>query len=963
MLKLKSILFLPLCLFFATSIWGQGGFSEQITRNPDRAASLKALHQAADQSMKDGDYYNAMHRYGLVIKEDSLNTAAWFGYAAAATENSLYKLAEKAYQHLVETKQTLPNTESPILLLADVQYRIGHYAVAKENYKLFLTAVKTISPGKMDSIENNMDNCDWAIGNVINPNILLQTPLVLIDTPPPYDSAYSTLDTTHVNSIYSEFSPYLKGNTLYFTSKRFPNEKDRHFPKRNLMKVFTTDFCSDVHSIDLADINEPDVHVAHVTFNAAQDQLYYCKCKYVSNFNIHCDLYRRKLNTATQQWGSAIKLPAHVNVPDYTNTEPTIGLAGDSKEEILYFMSDRPGGLGKKDIWYSRILGDSLTPALNLSKINTNGDDVTPFYHNQSGFLYYSTDGLQTMGGLDVYRAKGFAGSSWTTPEHLLAPAAWNTPINTGYNDVFFSVSVSGASIFMASNRRGEDNDSEDACCYDLYKAELLKPNLIASTYNKKTGDSLYSTTLRLLERTTNNQVVNEQKYSVPGASRVFDLASNKNYGIIAEKAHFKSDSIGFETKGSNCPESMDKKLYLSPCEVNLVVTVLEKNTNAKLLDATSKFYDFGLAGTTPANPLKPQSKDLVGDHQIQFKLDYDKTYKVDISKAGYTSASTDLIATSGSFCDTTLRDTVYLRRGLFFKAHTLNALTKDTLYGVTYYLTDLTTGKNIDQYTSPQGKHYQSIITYENRYRITARKEGFTSDSIDFTTLNLKKVAFDTILRELKLRPISVEAYLPIRLYFNNAIPSAVNFDKSEEREYRKSYVKYINEKEPFKKLYTDGLTGMELKNGIDSMEYFFEKEVRAGWDNLMAFSEVLYEMMSRGDTIEITLKGYASKLGSAKYNQALTDRRVSSVYNHFDLFDGGIYKKFVGKQLLFKREANGEADWPKNVSDNVKDKKRSVYDQNASRQRRLEIIGVKTNGNRQIIGVPTKVSPSAPR
>jgi len=292
-----------------------------------------------------------------------------------------------------------------------------------------------------------------------------------------------------------------------------------------------------------------------------------------------------------------------------------------------------------------------------------------------------------------------------------------------------------------------------------------------------------------------------------------------------------------------------------------------------------------------------------------------------------------------------------------------LNALSKDTLYGVTYFLTDLSNGKILDKFVSPVGRNYQTMITYDNRYRITATKEGYNRDSVDFTTLNLPKVAFQTILRELKLRPITIDSYLPIRLYFDNAIPSAVNFDKSPQREYRATYVDYIRRKEDFIRLYTEGLAGMELKNGTDSIDYFFEKEVRAGWDHLMAFSEVLYDMMSHGDTIEITLKGYASKLGSSAYNQALTDRRVSSVYNHFDLFDGGIYKKFVNKQLFFKREANGEADWPKNVSDNVKDKRKSVYDQNASRQRRLEIIGVKTNGKRQTIGAPVKVSPPNPR
>jgi tetratricopeptide (TPR) repeat protein len=958
----KSILLITLCLLLANMIWGQGGFSEQISRDPNRANSVKSLQEGADKALKNGDYYNAMHRYGLVIKNDSTNVAAWYGFAEAATENSLFQQAAKTYQHLLDANLNLPKKENPRLLLANVQYRLGHYADAKNNYQAYLATEKSVSAGKIDSVQTFMDNCDWAIGNVVNPNILLQSALMLIDTPPIYDSAYVAIDMKHVNSMYSEYAPILKGDTLYFSSKRFLNEKDRNFPKRHLTKLLKTDFCADEYALVESEINEPDVHTAFVTFNEKEDRMYFCKCKYVNTFDIRCDVYRKKLNEATKQWGVAEKLSANVNIPDYTTTEPAIG-RGAGQEEILYFMSDRPNGVGKKDLWYSRILGDSLTPAINLKALNTPEDDVTPFYHNGTGYLYFSTDGRQTMGGLDVYRSKGIGGSNWTEPDHLLGPAQYNTPINTGYNDVFFSVSASGSTILMASNRRGSENTSEDACCYDLYKAALLKPSLMAVTFNKKTGDSLFYTRMRLLEYSASGSIVRADRYDVAGAYRSFNLAPDKKYAIIAEKDRFRSDTVYFETPKINCPQEQVLKLYLTPCEVDLIVSVFDKNSKAKLIDCKSKFYDFGMDQTGLNKMTTPQLSTAPKDNLFPYKLEFDKNYKVVISKEGYTTDSTSMISTTRLFRDTTLRDTVYLERGLMFYAHTLNALNRDTLYGVNYYLTDLATGKILDKFVSPDKVNYRHMVTYDNRYRITATKEGYNRDSVDFTTLNLPSVAFQSITRELKLRPITIDSYLPIRLYFDNAIPSSVNFDKSPQREYRATYVDYIRRKEDFMKLYTDGLTGMELKNGQDSIDYFFEKEVRAGWDHLMAFSEVLYEMMSRGDTIEITLKGYASKLGSAAYNQALTDRRVSSVFNHFELFDGGIYKKFVNKQLFFKREANGEADWPKNVSDNVKDKKRSVYDQNASKQRRLEIIGVKTNGKRQTIGVEVKVPSTTPR
>jgi hypothetical protein len=157
---------------------------------------------------------------------------------------------------------------------------------------------------------------------------------------------------------------------------------------------------------------------------------------------------------------------------------------------------------------------------------------------------------------------------------------------------------------------------------------------------------------------------------------------------------------------------------------------------------------------------------------------------------------------------------------------------------------------------------------------------------------------------------------------------------------------VDYIRRKEEFITRFTEGLLGQDLKVATDTLDVFFERDVRGGWNRLMEFSEVLYDMLTRGDSIEITLKGYASPRAGTQYNKNLTDRRVSSVYNHFDIFDGGIYKRFVDtKQLVIKREANGETKSPPGISDNIKDERKSIYDVRASRERRLEIIGVKVN------------------
>lgn len=932
----KYTFLLPLAfLFFMQLGRGQTGAFDHINKEPDRAASLAALEKEADKSLAKHDYAIAMYRYKQLIDIDSFHVRALKGYGESAVKATALEKAEWAYRRLVDRGITGTGGEY-LLSLADVQYRLGHYEEAKESYMRFLANDKItgVTPQIIEEIHVKMDNCDWAIG--LLPNSTLKTPLMLLDT--------NTINTV----LYSEFSPYPMGDTLYFSSYKFPFEKDSRFPKRRLIKILAATYTENGFQTDTVGFNAENLHTAHICFNEKGDVMYYTIGRFTDVVDIKCEIYRRH-RQPDNTWGPAEKLPDYINFePDkYTTTEPNVGRDPVTNAEYLYFVSDRPGK-GKRDIWYCRITPDSLTHPINLTELNTEGDDVTPFYHPGTNSLYFSTDARQGLGGFDVYQSKGNPGKKWETPEHL------RTPINSGANDVYYVVDRAGTSIFMASNRRGSFNTSEEACCYDLFKADLVMPKMTAIAFNKATGDSLSGTVMRLIELGPDGKIVSDHSYTVAGPTQSFDLQPGKKYMIIGSKDRFSNDTVRFETPSVIWKGEIVKKLYLDPEKINLVVTVLEKDTKppAPILGATALFYDFGpVASITPRSFPIPKSDLHPTSNQFDYKLDFDKQYKVVVSKAGYTTDSTGLIATNIYKTSTTIRDTLYLTRGVVLKAHTLDFLSKDTLYGVTYRLVDLADSKVKDQYISPIGKNYQSTIGYEHRYMLIASKENYTSDTVIITTLNLPKKEFQTILRELNLRPLDISVYLPIRLYFDNDEPDKRTMKKSTDREYRATYVDYINQKDTFIKEYTAGMSGLELQNNRDSIDYFFEKQVRNGWERLMAFSEVLYDMMTRGDTIVITLKGYASPRAGAAYNLNLTDRRVSSVYNHFDIFDGHIYRRFVKSgQLVVKREANGEAKSAKGISDDIKDKRKSIYDVRASRERRLEIIGVKVNSDKKL-------------
>lgn len=123
---------------------------------------------------------------------------------------------------------------------------------------------------------------------------------------------------------------------------------------------------------------------------------------------------------------------------------PVISADGD----LLYFTSDRPGGKGGQDIWFSRRKGAAWTEAENLSELNTPGDEGLDSFSADATKLYFTTTRKGGMGKNDIYVATRTA-KGWSEPENM------GPPINTKYNDANASVSADGKKLFFVSDRPG----------------------------------------------------------------------------------------------------------------------------------------------------------------------------------------------------------------------------------------------------------------------------------------------------------------------------------------------------------------------------------------------------------------------------------------------------------------------------------------------------------------------------
>ena len=149
-----------------------------------------------------------------------------------------------------------------------------------------------------------------------------------------------------------------------------------------------------------------------------------------------------------QSKGARTKLTDPRSLPFNSNAYSVMHPSISADGETLFFASDRPGGFGGFDLYVSYLEDGRWSPPVNLGPtVNTEGNEVFPFYH-QSGILYFASNGLVGLGGLDIHMSKENYGT-WQEPVNL------GYPINTLYDDFAFIVNNEQSQGYFSSNREG----------------------------------------------------------------------------------------------------------------------------------------------------------------------------------------------------------------------------------------------------------------------------------------------------------------------------------------------------------------------------------------------------------------------------------------------------------------------------------------------------------------------------
>lgn len=418
-----------------------------------RAQTPAAYERAGDASMQRGDYYSASTFYYKAFLEMSEDASVAFKLGESCRLFNDYENAERYYVRTI----TLDREEKIPLArfrLAEMKQFQGEYDDAKKLYSSYYSHHITDSSYYTLKAKQQAENCDYA-------KELLKDTL---------KCDINNLG-SDINTVYSDFAAQLVDSTkLFYSSLRFENQ-DKKAAKKNkyVSKILKSENENKLWSVPLpmADsINRNDLHNCNSSISPDKKIMVFTRCTQVGD-KLMCELYQSKNQSGS--WSTPEKLSDSINGKGFTSTQPWLTVEGFSGY-TLYFVTDRPGGFGKLDIWKSSVNATGVFSApVNLgATINTVDDDITPFFDNKTQTLYFSSDGHKGMGGYDIFKS-AYVDGNYSAPENA------GNPLNSSYNEVYFTVATDTKYLF-SSNRPGSLYIKARTCCYDIYECVLKQP-------------------------------------------------------------------------------------------------------------------------------------------------------------------------------------------------------------------------------------------------------------------------------------------------------------------------------------------------------------------------------------------------------------------------------------------------------------------------------------------------------
>jgi len=399
--------------------------------------------------------------------------------------------------------------------------------------------------------EMNFEHGDYtkasaAIHHVQNPDSLLSASIIFSEESISANQSIS-LETLpkSVNQYQLQYFPVLTvdENTIIYT------KRDANHPSADEDIVVSTKIQGNwIPAQPISKNINTRYNEGACTISADGRTLIFTSCEGRPSFG-SCDLYISFKEGA--EWSKPENLGSIVN-SKYWDSQPALSADG----RTLLFSSNRPGGVGKRDLWQTRLGKSGWTEPVNLGKkVNTKEDETTPYLHANGELVFFSSSGHIGLGGFDLY-ASQFEQGEWQTPINL------GYPLNSSAHELSLFINAEGTRGYYAI----EETDARRMVSSEIVKFRIPFDSLIKHRASYVTGKVLDAESgepigakLHMEDLKDSTNVFYASSDSLTGRYFLV-LVADEEYGVFVQKSGYLFEDFTFEVQESTSlkPDTLD---------------------------------------------------------------------------------------------------------------------------------------------------------------------------------------------------------------------------------------------------------------------------------------------------------------------------------------------------------------------------------------------------------------------
>lgn len=508
---LRNIIILTVLLFISFE-----GLSQQ--RLSTKKKKAIEWYTQADNYRVRGQFEQAVALLGQALEKDDDFFEAWFRLGQTFKMARQYEKALQAFEQARNHNPLNKPLEGVYFELGEIHLGLGNYERA-QNFLIKYLSENPRNKKKIAEAKKMLENSDFATENIERAANLEIQPLPDV-----------------INTFVMQYFPVLTADKKTIIYTRRLGTEPNHDEDLVISKKDEDGNWQQPRSLS-ENINS-DLNEGTSTISADGRTLIFTSC-YGRETVGNCDLYISYKKG--ESWSEPINMGRPINSPQW-DSQPSLSADG----RTLFFVSNRPGGKGEVDIWFSELaLNQKWSAPVNAgTTINTPGNEVSPFLHANNKTLFFSSDNHKGFGGYDIFK------SEWDGEQQFVEPENIGSPINTSEDQVSIFITADGEDGYYSHETF--TGNQRKSLIYTFKVPESFRPQIVT---NYVTGTVKDAETENPLEASielydiNKNELVNLVYSDSLTGEYLMVLPEGSKYALYVNKPGYLFESKGFDYK------------------------------------------------------------------------------------------------------------------------------------------------------------------------------------------------------------------------------------------------------------------------------------------------------------------------------------------------------------------------------------------------------------------------------